>query len=82
MVDIIVGTISPVHNQAGKRDDRRRSDNPKKGRRRERRQNQSDRRQSVRDGIVVTLSSKSNRRKISDRRKGVVGYSPGWVTKR
>lgn len=82
MVDITVGTISPVHNQAGKREDRRHSDDSKKGKRRERRRNQSDRRQGVREGIVVTLSTESNRRKIPDRRKGGVGYPPGWVIRR
>jgi len=82
MVDIIVGTVSPVHNQAGKRDDRGRSDPSKKGKQRERRQNRSDRRRSVRDGIVVTLSTESNRRRTPDRRKGgSTAYPPGWVAR-
>lgn len=79
MVDIVVDTISPVHNQSGKREDRRGSDGSKKRRRRERRLNQSDRRRGVREGVVVTLSTRSDRLKSSDRRKGnSSSYPPGW----
>jgi hypothetical protein len=68
MVDIIIGTIVPVQNDPNKRN------NPdltprNKNRFREKRKKQSDRRQSVRDGIVVTLSNQVDRRKGPDRRK-------------
>ena len=83
MVDIIVGTISPVHNNASNRDDKRRPPPPKKKKQRERRKNQVDRRQDVRDGVVVTLSIKSNRRKSPDRRRTETSscYPPGMGTK-
>ena len=35
----------------------------------DRRKNKSDRRQSVREGVIVELSSETNRRKAKDRRK-------------
>ena len=35
----------------------------------DRRKNKQDRRKSVRDGVIVTLSSKNDRRVLRDRRK-------------
>jgi hypothetical protein len=42
---------------------------PQRGVRRERRKNREDRRRSVRDGVVVTLSTQPERRAGGERRK-------------
>jgi len=68
MVDIVVGGIPPIHTNQGKGDSQRRA--PGKKAHKERRKNQADRRQGVRDGIVVTLSERTERRRQTDRRKG------------
>jgi len=69
MVDIIVGTVAPVHNDPSQQEKRRQPQSSKANRQRDRRQNRTDRRQSVRDGVVVTLSTRKDRRKRPDRRK-------------
>ncbi len=71
MVDIIVGAIPPVQNRTDQRDKRRGSPSKKKKTTREKRQSETDRRESVRDGVVVTLSykRKKERRSGLDRRK-------------
>ena len=43
--------------------------------RRERRKNRQDRRKSVRDGVIVRLSFKNDRRKNPDRRRRAGTYS-------
>lgn len=68
MVDIIVGLIPPVQNNQSNSDQERRS-LPKKKIIREKRKNKADRRLSVREGIVVTLSTQIERRKTPDRRE-------------
>jgi hypothetical protein len=67
MVNIMVGGILPVDTNQGKRDNQRRSAGKKRAR--ERRKNPIDRRRSVRDGIVVTLSEQTERRQQPERRK-------------
>ncbi|MFZ0614689.1 MAG: hypothetical protein WAM73_20755 [Desulfobacterales bacterium] len=42
---------------------------PKKGPIRNRRKNKADRRSAIRDGVVVTLSTRKDRRSGRDRRK-------------
>lgn len=69
MVDIVVGHIPPVQNDPNRRNDQGRSP-PREKKNRERRKTEADRRQSVREGIVVTLSHQVERRQGSDRRKG------------
>lgn len=69
MVDIIVGAIPAVHNNQSKKDKQRRPI-PKKKVVKEKRKNRADRRQSVRSGVVVSLSKYPERRKQKDRRKG------------
>ncbi|WP_054032917.1 hypothetical protein [Desulfatitalea tepidiphila] len=69
MVDIIVGTVAPVHSDPNQQEKRRQPQPSKAIRQRDRRQNRTDRRQSVRDGVVVTLSTRNDRRKRPDRRK-------------
>ncbi len=66
MVDIVVGGIPPIQTNQGKGDHPGREPAKKK----ERRRNPIDRRRSVRDGIVVTLSDRVERRRQPDRRKG------------
>ena len=69
MVDIIIGTaVPPVMNNPNKRDHQRRQA-PKEKVTRERRKNRQDRRQSIRSGVIVTLSNYPDRRKSTDRRK-------------
>lgn len=68
MVDIRVGVVSPVQNKQSNSDKRRRTplNKPKP---KDRRKNKKDRRQSVRDGIIVTLSDQPERRQQPDRRR-------------
>ena len=68
MVDIIVGAVPAVQNNQSKRDSQRRP-LPKKKVGKEKRKNRADRRQSVRSGVVVSLSKYPERRKENDRRK-------------
>jgi len=69
MVDIVIGAaIPPVPNNPNKRDNQRRQA-PQKKILKERRKNREDRRQSIRCGVIVTLSSYPDRRKTRDRRK-------------
>jgi hypothetical protein len=42
---------------------------PKRSKRKDRRKNKQDRRKSVREGVVVSLSFKKDRRVLKDRRK-------------
>ncbi len=44
-------------------------DSPAKQRNRERRRNREDRRKNVRDGVIVSLSFKNDRRVNKDRRR-------------
>ena len=69
MVDIVVGAIPPAHNNQSNSDNKRRQADKKKAR--EKRQNKNDRRREVRDGVIVTLSTKKDRRSLQDRRKPV-----------
>ena len=69
MVDIVIGAaIPPVPNNPSKRDNQRRQA-PQKKMLKERRKNREDRRQSIRSGVIVTLSTYPDRRKTRDRRK-------------
>lgn len=70
MVDIVIGAaIPPVQNNPNRRENQRRQAPRKKKIVKERRKNREDRRQSVRDGIIVTLSNRPERREAPDRRK-------------
>jgi hypothetical protein len=68
MDDITVGLIAPVQNYQKQRDGTRRSLSPKRVIK-DRRKSPSDRRKSVRTGVVVTLSNPDERRQEGDRRK-------------
>ncbi|MBI5551639.1 MAG: hypothetical protein HY911_09035 [Desulfobacterales bacterium] len=66
MDELLVGMIAPVQNYQKQRDGKPLS--PKRIIK-EKRKNRADRRQSVRSGIVVTLSDPKERRRGDDRRK-------------
>jgi len=71
MVDIRVGLIPPVQNNRHQNGNQQQAlpNKNKQHKGKERRKNKLDRRQSVRDGVVVTLSTQSDRRKGPERRK-------------
>jgi hypothetical protein len=69
MVEIVGGVIAPVQNNQSQQDNPRRPPFPRKRTPKDKRNNVSDRRQAVRHGIVVTLSTKVERREEPDRRK-------------
>lgn len=72
MVDIVIGgAIVPVQNNQKKRDNSRRQALKKKVVK-DRRKAKTDRRKTVRIGVVVTLSIYPERRKGTDRRKALV----------
>jgi hypothetical protein len=66
-VDIVVGKIHPA--KKGGSNKNTVFSVGKKVRFKEKRRNKRDRRQSVRDGVFVSLSIKNDRRVIPDRRK-------------
>lgn len=68
MDELLVGMIAPVQNYQKQRDGKRGALSPKRTIK-EKRKNRADRRQSVRSGIVVTLSDPKERRRGDDRRK-------------
>lgn len=68
MVDIVVGSIPRIHNNQQNQNNQQQQ--RQKGKlRKDRRKNNVDRRQSVRDEIVVTLSNHPEHRSGTDRRK-------------
>jgi hypothetical protein len=71
MVDIRIGLIPPVLNNQHSRGNQQRPLPEQKSRPfiKERRKKKADRRKSVRDGFVVTLSTQLDRRQIPDRRR-------------
>ena len=66
-MDIVIGRTAPVMNDPSNEN----GPNPNGNRvvRRDRRKNRQDRRRSVRDGIIVKLSVKNDRRILRDRRR-------------
>jgi hypothetical protein len=68
MDELLVGMIAPVQNYQKQRDGKRGPLSPKRIVK-EKRKNRLDRRQSVRSGVVVTLSDPKERRRGDDRRK-------------
>ena len=66
-MDIVIGrTASVSRDGTDKRDPSQSATNKQK---KDRRKNKQDRRKSVRDGVVVTLSTKQDRRVRRDRRR-------------
>ncbi len=66
---IVIGSTTNIH--VGKSSKSSSDYIPKKKRKVERRKNKQDRRKSVRDGVIVSLSFKNDRRVRKDRRKTV-----------
>lgn len=66
-MNIVIGPTAPVSRPRAKKRDS--SDTAGRKKKPDRRKNKQDRRKSVRDGVVVTLSTKNDRRKNKDRRK-------------
>lgn len=66
-MDIVIGRVAPVNRDRAKKRDPSDTTKPKK--KEDRRKNKQDRRKSIRDGVVVTLSTKKDRRTGRDRRK-------------
>lgn len=66
-MDIVIGRTAYVNRDGAKKRDP--SQFAKKKKQEDRRKNKNDRRKSVRDGVVVTLSTKTDRRAPIDRRK-------------
>jgi hypothetical protein len=65
-MDIIIGRIQPAKEERSRKKPFKKDG--KKSFLKERRKNKQDRRQSIRDGVIVTLSTKNDRRNLPDRR--------------
>ena len=65
-MDIVIGRIQFTKEESGKKSFKKHG---KKTSFKERRKNEHDRRQSIRDGVIVSLSIKDDRRMLRDRRK-------------
>ncbi|MDH3358946.1 MAG: hypothetical protein OET81_13575 [Desulfobacteraceae bacterium] len=73
-MNIVVGKIQPAkeegtHKKSFYKDGKRSSF-------KERRRNKQDRRKSIRDGVIVSLSFKNDRRILPDRRKATSQKNP------
>ena len=66
-MDIVIGRTGSVNKDASRR--KNRDGVSKKKKKAERRKNKQDRRKGVRDGVIVTLSTKGDRRVQKDRRR-------------
>ena len=66
-MDIVVGKIRPAKDERAQKKSFYKED--KKSSIKERRKNKQDRRKSVREGVIVSLSFKDDRRVLPDRRK-------------
>ena len=66
-MDIVVGKIRPANEEGAQKKSFYKEG--KKSSFKERRKNKQDRRKSVREGVIVSLSFKDDRRVLPDRRK-------------
>jgi len=66
-MDIVIGRTGSVNGDANR--NKNRDDISSRKKRAERRKNKQDRRKGVRDGVIVTLSTKKDRRNKNDRRR-------------
>ena len=66
-MDIVVGRIRPAKDERSQKKSFYKEG--KKSSLKERRKNKQDRRKSVREGVIVSLSFKDDRRVLPDRRK-------------
>lgn len=65
-MDIVIGSIQPAKEERSRRKPFKKDG--KKAFFKERRKNKQDRRQGIRDGVIVTLSTKNDRRILPERR--------------
>ena len=68
-MDIVIGRTRSVNEDASRR--KNREDFSKNKKKNDRRKNKQDRRKEVRDGVIVTLSTKKDRRTQKDRRRKI-----------
>ncbi len=66
-MDMVIGRTAYVNRDGANKKDP--FDTAKKKKKEDRRKNKQDRRKGVRDGVVVTLSTKKDRRTNRDRRR-------------
>ena len=66
-MDIIIGRVQSAKEERSRKKPFK--NNGKKPFFKERRRNKQDRRQGIRDGVIVSLSTKNDRRVLPDRRK-------------
>ena len=66
-MDIVIGRIQPAKDERPRKKPFKKDE--KKAYFKERRRNKEDRRQGIRDGVIVSLSIKNDRRVLPDRRK-------------
>ena len=66
-MDIVIGRTGSVNEDSSRR--KNSGDLSKRKKKSERRKNRQDRRKGVRDGVIVTLSTKKDRRVQRDRRR-------------
>ena len=66
-MDIVIGRTATINRDGAQNKDPSYSKNKKK--KADRRKNKQDRRKSAREGVIVTLSTKKERRTHGDRRK-------------
>jgi hypothetical protein len=66
-MDIVIGRTTYVNRDGAQNEGS--SNTARKKKNKNRRKNNQDRRKSVRDGVIVTLSTKKDRRNHKDRRK-------------
>lgn len=72
-MDIVIGKIQPGKKEGSKKHSVFPGD---KKTRKDRKKTKHDRRQNARDGFIVSLSFKSERRVLPDRRKSVLQSNP------
>jgi hypothetical protein len=66
-MDIVIGRIQPAKEERSRKKPFNKDE--KKAFFKEKRKNRHDRRQSIRDGVIVSLSTRNDRRELPDRRK-------------
>ena len=70
-MDIVIGRTGSVNEDSSRK--KNSGGMSQRKRKLDRRENRQDRRKGVRDGVIVTLSTKKDRRKRKDRRRKI-GY--------
>jgi len=66
-MQIVIGRLGSVNEGSSRK--KKPGDVPRKKKKADRRENKQDRRKSIRDGVIVTLSTKKDRRVQKDRRR-------------